>query len=71
MEDNMAQSPETLAAEFDMLMHRAGLTVPADRRAEVLPAYAELREQVELLRNARTAAAEPANIFHLKRIGGA
>lgn len=64
----MSPSPETLAAEFDMFMHRAGLTVPAERRAQVLVAYAELRDQVELLRNARTAAAEPSNIFRLHRI---
>ena len=61
----MAQSPDTLEAEFDLLMQRAGLTVPAERRAQVLPAYAELRDQVELLRGPRTAAAEPSNIFRL------
>ena len=67
----MAHSPETLAAEFDMLMHRAGLTLSEERRLQILPAYAELRDQVELLRGPRTAAAEPANIFHLTRIGAA
>ncbi len=67
----MALSPEALAAEFDMLMHRAGLTVPEERRAQVIPAYAELRDQVELLRGSRTAAAEPSNVFRLKRVGAA
>ena len=61
----MAHSPDTLAAEFDLLMHRAGLSVPAERRAQMLPAYAELRDQVELLRGPRTAAAEPSNVFRL------
>ncbi len=66
----MSEPTEALAAEFDALMKRAGLTIPADRRAEVLPGYAELRQQVELLRNGRSAAAEPSNIFHLTPMKG-
>ena len=64
----MPYPPETLAAEFDTLMGRAGLTVSAERRAQVLVAYTELRDQLELLRGTRTAAAEPSNIFHLRRM---
>lgn len=62
----MPHEPEMLAVEFDMLMSRAGLTVPTERRNQVLVAYAELRDQLELLRGPRTAAAEPANIFRLQ-----
>jgi hypothetical protein len=58
-------SPDALAHEFDTLMVRAGLTIPAERRAQVLGGYAELRDQVELLRGPRTAAAEPSNVFRL------
>ena len=64
----MPQSPEMLAAEFDISMQRAGLAVPAERRTQVLVAYAELRDQVELLRDPRSAAAEPSNVFRLRRI---
>ena len=67
----MPHAPETLAAELDMLFSRAGLTVPAERRAQVLVAYTELRDQVELLRGPRTAAAEPSNIFRLHTLAGA
>ena len=64
----MPHAPEALAAEFDMLMQRAGLAIPAERRAQVLVAYAELRDQVDLLRNGRAAAAEPSNVFRLTRV---
>ncbi len=64
----MAYPPEMLAAEFDILMARAGLALPPGRREQVLVAYAELRDQADLLRGPRTAAAEPANVFRLTRI---
>ncbi len=63
-----ALTPESLATELDVYFKRAGLTVPPERRDQVLVAYAELRDQVDLLRNTRTAAAEPANVFRLQRI---
>ena len=67
----MPHPPDILAAEFDMLMHRAGLTVSAERRTQVLVAYTELRDQVELLRTPRAAAAEPSNVFRLHRLPSA
>ena len=60
--------PDTLATDFDTLMAINGLTVPPERKAQVLVAYAELRDQVAMLRNNRTAAAEPSNVFRLQRI---
>ncbi len=60
--------PDTLGADFDTLMAINGLTMPPERRAQVLVAYAELRDQVDLLRGRRTAAAEPSNVFRLHRI---
>ena len=64
----MPDTPEDLATDFDACMRRAGLAIPPDRREQVLVAYAELQDQVALLRNGRTAAAEPANTFRLHRI---
>jgi hypothetical protein len=58
-------SPGELAAEFDILMRRAGITVPADRRAGVLASYADLQEQIALLRNRYAHTDEPANVFRL------
>ena len=57
--------PEALAAEFDMLMARAGITVPVSRRSTVLTAYADLRAQLALLHGRYGAAAEPSNVFRL------
>lgn len=62
-------SPETLAAEFDMLTARAGLTIPPTRRAAMLTAYADLRAQIALLHGRYGAANEPANVFRLMPLG--
>lgn len=64
----MPDAPEDLAADFAFCLRRAGLTVPPERMAPMLVAYAELRGQTALLRNRRTAAAEPSNVFRLTRI---
>jgi hypothetical protein len=58
-------TPDTLAAEFDCLMARAGIAVPAARRTAVLTAYADLRGQIALLHGRYGAAAEPSNVFRL------
>ena len=65
----MADTPsaEALAAEFDCLMTRAGVTVPPQRRAAALVAYADLRGQIALLHGRYGPEAEPSNVF---RLGG-
>lgn len=60
-----APTPEALAAEFDMLVARAGVPVPPDRRDAILAGYADFRAQLHLLHGPRTHLAEPANIFSL------
>jgi hypothetical protein len=57
--------PEDLAAEFDMLMARAGVSVPPQRREAVLAAYADLRSQIALLHGRYRAVDEPSNVFRL------
>jgi hypothetical protein len=56
---------DDLTAEFDMLMRRAGLIVPEQRRATVLASYADFRSQMALLRDRYAHTDEPANIFRL------
>jgi hypothetical protein len=58
-------SSSELAAEFDVLMRRAGITIPQDRRAAALASYADLHEQIALLHNRYAHTDEPANIFRL------
>jgi hypothetical protein len=56
---------EALAVEFDVFARRAGLDIPADRRAAVFAGFKDLRHMVALLRQPRTAAAEPAGTFSI------
>jgi hypothetical protein len=63
-------SATALAAEFDCLMARAGITVPLQRRAAALIAYADLRGQIELLHGRYGPEAEPSNVFRLTPAGG-
>jgi hypothetical protein len=63
-------SKDELEAEFDILMRRAGITVPADRRAAVLASYADLHEQIALLHDRYAHTDEPANIFRMTPLGG-
>ncbi len=61
----MPTHPDDHEAEFDAMLARAGMRIPADRRAATLAAYGELREQVALIRQPRDATHEPSNIFRL------
>jgi len=54
-----------LAREFDVLAKRAGLDIPADRRATVFAGFKELRPMLALLRQPRTAAHEPAGTYSI------
>jgi hypothetical protein len=58
-------SPDDLAREFDILMRRAGITVPDARRAAVLASYADLHDQIALLHNRYAYTDEPSNVFRL------
>jgi hypothetical protein len=54
-----------LQQELDILLRRAGLVVPEDRMDAILAGYADLKRLTALLRQPRTAAAEPSNIYSL------
>lgn len=60
----MPEPTPDLAAEFDMLMRRNGVTVPAATRDKMLPGYAELKKAVAMLRG-RPHTSEPSNIYAL------
>ncbi len=67
----MPETPaaDAVSAEFDMLMARAGLTIPEARRAAMLSAYADLRAQIALLHGRYGPAHEPSNVFRLAPAG--
>ena len=64
-------SLESAEAEFDMMTTRAGVVVPADRRAALLEAFRDFREQIAMLHTRRSHVAEISNIFTLTKVGGA
>jgi hypothetical protein len=55
-----------LEQEFDALMMRIGAVVPNDRKAGTINCCEELRRMAALVRQPRSAAAEPANVYSLK-----
>lgn len=62
------RSPDDLAAEFDALLKRAGVTLPPDRRAAALAGYEDLLGQIALLHGRYSHISEPANIFRLQPV---
>ena len=56
---------DTVEREFDVLMAKAGLVVPPERKAGVVACYRDLKRMAVLLRQPRTAADETSNTFSL------
>ncbi len=63
----MTEIPDdaALALEFDVFAKRAGLEIPGDRKATMFAGFKELRHMLALLRQPRTAAAEPAATYSI------
>ncbi len=51
--------------EFHMLMAKAGAGIPAERKVGVIAGYEDMKRMVALLRQPRTAADEPSNVYSL------
>jgi hypothetical protein len=66
----MAASPDetALLLEFDVLAARAGLEIPPDRKPGLLQGFKDLRQMLSLIRQPRTAAAEPAGTYCLDTV---
>jgi hypothetical protein len=58
-------SDAEIEQEFDVLMTKGGVEVPADRKAGVIAGYKDIRRMVARLRQPRTAADEHSNIYSL------
>jgi hypothetical protein len=71
--DGMAAEPgsQNLATEFDVLTARAGLTIPPDRRAELLTAFADLRAEIARLHAPLPPTLEPAAVYRPEPSGKA
>jgi hypothetical protein len=57
-----------LERELDMLLAKAGASVPPHLKAGILSGYQDMKVMAATLRQPRTAAAEPSNIFSLKSL---
>ena len=57
---------DDLARELDMLLAKAGANVPSDLKAGLLDGYRDMKRMAAMVRQPRTAAAEPSNIFSLR-----
>jgi hypothetical protein len=58
-------SHKTDKEEFEFLMAKNEINVPADRWDGALAAYSELKKMASLLRQPREVESEPANVFNL------
>jgi hypothetical protein len=58
-------SDEELMLEFEVMIKRAGLDVPEQRKAAVFAGYKDLKRLCALLRQPRSAASEPSNTYSL------
>jgi hypothetical protein len=60
------EDDKALEHEFDILMAKAGASVPVERKAGVLAGYRDMKRMTALVRQPRCAADEPSNIYSLK-----
>lgn len=60
-----AEDDAALEREFDATMLKAGAAIPPDRKAGALAGYRDLKRMTALLRQPRSAAAEPSNTYSL------
>jgi hypothetical protein len=59
-------TPDGIERELDMLLAKAGANVPPHLKAGVLAGYQDMKVMTAMVRQPRTAASEPSNIFSLK-----
>jgi hypothetical protein len=60
-----ADEDAALERELDMLLAKAGATVPPERRAGIVAGYRDMKRKTALLRQPRTAADETSNVYSL------
>ncbi len=61
----MSAEHDRLAREFDLLMTSSGVVVPAERRSGAVAVFRDLKRMTLLLRQPRSAASEPSNVYRL------
>jgi hypothetical protein len=64
-----SHQPDSIDAELDVLLARAGMTVPESLLDGVRAGYRELRQLTTLLHARRSAYHEPATVYRMRRPG--
>ncbi len=59
-------SQDGLEHELDVLLAKAGATVPPHLKGGILAGYRDMKVMAAKVRQPRTAASEPSNVFSLK-----
>jgi hypothetical protein len=59
-------TPDALEQELDMLLAKAGATVPPHLKPGVLAGYRDMKVMAATVHGSRPAAHEPSNVFSLK-----
>jgi hypothetical protein len=59
-------SQDATEHELDVLLAKAGASVPPHLKAGVLAGYQDMKIMAARVRQPRTAASEPSNVFSLK-----
>lgn len=68
MNDSGMAAADLIEREFDMLAQRAGLEIPAQRRAAVLAAFRDFRPMLARLHGERPAQNETAHVFSIEHV---
>jgi hypothetical protein len=66
IERKIMSSQDDTEHELDVLLAKAGANVPPHLKAGVLAGYQDMKVMVARVRQPRTAANEPSNVFSLK-----
>lgn len=64
-------TPADLKTELDVLLRRAGVSLPPEPHDAILAVYADLRAQIALLHSKRPATSEPSNVYRMTLPGTA
>ena len=64
-ESTMMNNQDGLEHELDVLLAKAGANVPPQLKPGILAGYREMKVMAARVRQPRTAAAEPSNVFSL------
>jgi hypothetical protein len=65
IERKLMNNQDGLEHELDVLLAKAGANVPPHLKAGILAGYRDMKVMAATVRQPRTAAAEPSNVFSL------